>query len=231
MQLYYANTIDDANVTLDKEESHHIIHVMRHRNGDHILVTDGKGKAAKAVIKDANAKSCEVEIVNYEDFFRHNYKLHLAVAPTKNIDRFEWFIEKAVELGVDEITPVITNRNERRVVNHDRLNKLMLSAAKQSHKSMFPQLHEIVALNSFLEKSHTEKKYIAVCADGKPLLRNEYSKGENALVLIGPEGDFTDAETETCFAKGFKGISLGNYRLRTETAALSACITVAIINQ
>jgi 16S rRNA (uracil1498-N3)-methyltransferase len=231
MQLYYANGIETSPVVLDKEESHHIIHVMRHRKGDMIFVTDGKGTVAKAVIAEADAKACQVELLNFEKFYSHPYKLHMAVAPTKNMDRFEWFIEKAVETGVNEITPLITHRSERRVVNRERLHKLLLSAAKQSHKPQFPLLHEITELTSFAEKNIAGKKYIAVCTEGMPLLKNIYQKGDDAMVLIGPEGDFDETETMLCFNKGFAGMSLGGYRLRTETAALAACQTIALVNQ
>jgi 16S rRNA (uracil1498-N3)-methyltransferase len=231
MQLYFASSLTGPEIILEKDESHHLVHVVRKKAGDHLLLTDGKGRMMEAEIIKADAKACLLVPVADVKHHQHNYHLHIAIAPTKNIDRLEWFIEKAVETGINEITPVITARSERKTINADRLNKLMISAAKQSRKSLFPVLNPLVKFNDFITHQETGRRFIALCEDEMPFFSNSFMKQENVLVMIGPEGDFTAEENQKAIRSDFKGVSLGEYRLRTETAALMACTTVAIINQ
>ncbi|MEP7263063.1 MAG: 16S rRNA (uracil(1498)-N(3))-methyltransferase [Bacteroidota bacterium] len=232
MQVYFAAEIYGDTITLDREESHHLVHVLRHRSGDEILITNGKGIMALAEISIPDAKGCVVKILSYPDRYKkHLYHLHMAVAPTKNIDRFEWFLEKAIEIGIDEITPLITRRSERKVVNAERLNKLLLAAAKQSLKASFPILHPLTSYADIISSKIEGQKFIALCEEDLPSLKSTYSQGSAAIILIGPEGDFEEEEVKLAFAAGFKGISLGKSRLRTETAALVACQSVAFMNQ
>lgn len=232
MQVYFAAEMDGDTVTLDREESHHLIHVLRHRSGDEILLTNGKGIMALAEIAIPDAKACVVKITSYPDRYKkHPYHLHMAVAPTKNIDRFEWFLEKAVEIGIDELTPMITRRSERKVVNAERLNKLLLSAAKQSLKASFPILNPLSSYVDVISSKTKGQKFIALCDEDLPSLKSTYKTGSASVVLIGPEGDFEEEEVKQAFAAGFEGISLGKSRLRTETAALVACQSVAFMNQ
>ncbi len=232
MQVYYLEDFDVLPLKLDKEESHHVIHVLRHRKGDSIQITDGKGKKAIAVISIPDPKGCALEITEMlPTENKHDYKLHIAVAPTKNIERFEWFIEKSVEIGIDEITPMLTSRSERKVVNAGRLNKLMLSAAKQSMKSTFPRLNGLANFNDFIKSTNCDQKFIALCTDGLPLLKNSYQKGKSSIILIGPEGDFDEKEAALAIENNFNAISLGENRLRTETAALVVCQSIAFMNQ
>jgi 16S rRNA (uracil1498-N3)-methyltransferase len=232
LQLYFANDIEQSPVKLDREESHHLMHVLRHRKGDRIYITDGKGKMAVAEITFPDAKECVAEVVEYTDQYpKHPYHLHMAVAPTKNIDRFEWFLEKATEMGIDEITPVLTRRSERKNINEERLTKLIVSAAKQSLKSSFPVLHKLTTYAEVIDSVKAEQKFIAVCKEDVPLLKSSYSPRRSVFILIGPEGDFDEIEITMAVQNGFHGISLGKTRFRTETAALIACNTIALINQ
>lgn len=231
MQLYFAKDIGSSDVILDKEESHHVVQVVRKKSGEEIFITDGKGKICKAVITIANPKQCELKITENVSAYQHPYYLHIAIAPTKNIDRFEWFIEKAVEIGINEISPVICRRSERKNINNDRLNKLMIAAAKQSVKPLFPVLNELRSFNEVVVNAGESQKYIALCDEKLPLLKNIYTSPESLLVMIGPEGDFHEDELSFSHENNFKGISLGGYRLRTETAALVACNTISLLNQ
>jgi 16S rRNA (uracil1498-N3)-methyltransferase len=232
MQVYYLEDFNSYPLILDREESHHVIHVLRHRKGDSIHITDGKGKKAIAIISIPDPKGCIIEITEVlTSEKKQTYKLHIAVAPTKNIDRLEWFIEKAVEIGIDEITPILTARSERKVVNAERLNKLMLSAAKQSMKYTFPRLNVLTNFNDFIISTNSDHNFIAMCTAGLPLLKNTYLKGNSSIILIGPEGDFEEKEATIAIENNFKPISLGENRLRTETAALVACHSVAFMNQ
>jgi len=206
--------------------------VLRLREGDIIHLTDGRGKLYEARIVDARSRQVSVEITGRQDNYgRRDYLLHMAVAPTKNIDRFEWFLEKATEIGVDEITPLICDRSERRQLRTDRMHKVITAAVKQSLKAYHPKLNEPESLSRFLAKPHPGGNYIAYITEGAPLLKQSYQKGSDAVILIGPEGDFSPVEVETAKKSGFQVISLGESRLRTETAAVAACHTVQLVNQ
>ena len=232
MLLFYQPDITEPLHTLDKEESGHCIRVLRMKQGDKLHLTDGKGMVCEARIADGNPKSCVVEILHADrQQARAPYRTHLAVAPTKNISRFEWFLEKATEIGVDEITPLICENSERRNVKTDRLNKVLISAMKQSLKAFLPLLNEPVRYDAFIQGAYPGQKFIAyISSDYSSLLRDNYQRGSSAVVLIGPEGDFTPAEVTEGTGRGFQPVSLGHSRLRTETAGVAACHTIQLIN-
>ena len=221
------------NPELPEEEAGHCIRVLRLTEGDEILVTDGKGTFYKAAISRAHHKHCEVSILeSWQQPALWNFRLHIAVAPTKNMDRMEWFAEKATEIGIDAITCLNCRFSERREIKPARLEKILISAMKQSQKATLPQLEGMTDFKSFVSQPFDGRKFIAHCEDGdKTLLKQTYRPGENVLVLIGPEGDFSPEEIELALKKGFEPISLGDSRLRTETAALVACHTIHVLNQ
>ena len=216
------------NLELPEEEAGHCIRVLRLTEGDEILLTDGKGFFFKAAISRAHPKHCEVNILEqWEQPALWNFNLHIAVAPTKNMDRNEWLAEKATEIGFDELTFLNCRFSERKVIKTERIEKILVSAIKQSLKARLPRLNEMTDFNSFIEKDFSGQKFIAHCYEGeKPLLKDVLKKGEDTLVLIGPEGDFSEEEVKKAIEKGFIPISLGKSRLRTETAALVACHTM-----
>ena len=232
MNLFYAPNIEGKYYTLNKEESKHIIKVLRKTEGEIIHFTNGNGLFFETQIISAIPSSCEVEILkSYEGNDKRNYKLHIAIAPTKNNDRTEWFLEKSTEIGIDEITPIICEQSERKVVKHDRFEKVITAAVKQSLKSFHTQLNEQQKLKDFLTIDFKGQKFIAYIDEDVTLeLPYIYKKGEDVLILIGPEGDFRPEEVELAKQKGFIPISLGNFRLRTETAAVVACNTISILN-
>ena len=232
MQIFYTPEIA-ANQELPEEEAGHCIRVLRLTEGDEILLTDGKGVFYKAAISRAHHKHCEVSILeSWQQPALWNFRLHIAVAPTKNMDRMEWFAEKATEIGIDAITCLNCRFSERREIKPARLEKILVSAMKQSQKATLPQLEGMTDFKSFVSQPFDGRKFIAHCENGdKTLLKQTYRPGENVLVLIGPEGDFSPEEIELALKKGFEPISLGESRLRTETAALVACHTIHVLNQ
>lgn len=231
MQIFYTPDIA-VNPELPEEEAGHCIRVLRLTEGDEILLTDGKGTFYKAAISRAHHKHCEVFILeSWQQPALWNFRLHIAVAPTKNMDRMEWFAEKATEIGIDAITCLNCRFSERREIKPARLEKILISAMKQSQKATLPQLEGMTDFKSFVSQPFDGRKFIAHCEDGdKTLLKQTYRPGENALVLIGPEGDFSPEEIELALQQGFEPISLGESRLRTETAALVACHTIHVLN-
>lgn len=232
MYLFYTPDITAGLYSLNEEESRHCQKVLRLREGDIVHLTDGQGTLFEARISDAHSRQVTVEVISRQDGYgRRNYRLHIAVAPTKNIDRFEWFLEKATEIGVDEITPLICDHSERRQLRTDRLEKLITAAVKQSLKAYHPKLNEPEPLGKFLAKPYKGNKYMAYITSGTPLLKQLYQKGADAVIMIGPEGDFSPAEAEAAINSGYQVISLGDSRLRTETAAVAACHTIQLINQ
>jgi 16S rRNA (uracil1498-N3)-methyltransferase len=226
MQLFYLEN-PDKEIILNTIESKHATKVLRKKKGDTLNFTDGKGGFYKAEITIADTRKCKLQIISTEKKEKqHNYYLHIAIAPTKNIDRFEWFLEKATEIGIDEITPIICNHSERRIIKPARGNRILLSAMKQSLKFHLPKLNEIISLKDFLKKDFEGAKYIAHCEDGKKNELKTVSKAEKSLILIGPEGDFSPKEIELALQNQFKAVSLGTSRLRTETAGILAVHTV-----
>ena len=232
MQIFYTPDIA-LRAELPEEEAGHCIRVLRLTEGDEILLTDGKGMFYKAAISRAHPKHCEVDILeSWQQPALWNFQLHIAVAPTKNMDRMEWLAEKATEIGIDAITCLNCRFSERKEVKPARLEKILVSAMKQSQKATLPVLTGMTDFCTFVTQPFDGRKFIAHCEEGdKKLLKQLYQPGENALVLIGPEGDFSPEEIELALKNGFLPISLGESRLRTETAALVACHTIHVLNQ
>lgn len=233
MQLFFISEIKGNTVTLDPDESKHAAKVLRLSQGDRVQIVDGKGGFYEAEIIDAHPKHCMLTILDKKnEFGKTTFQLHIAIAPTKNIDRFEWFLEKCTEIGIDEITPVLSEHSERKVIKPERLEKILVSAMKQSVKAYLPQLNELTSFKELASKSFDGRKLIAHCIDSrKKHLKDIIKPGENALILIGPEGDFSPAEVEFALQNGFEEISLGNARLRTETAGIVACHIVNLVNE
>ena len=229
--LFYSPDILTSSL-LPETESHHCVKVLRMRNGDLLTATDGKGSFYKCTLVNANPKHSVVSIINKIDVKQsRNFILHLAFAPTKQMDRNEWFVEKATEIGIDRFSPIISNFSERREVKIERLTKTVISAMKQSQQPFLPHIDKTVSFNNFIKLPFNGNKYIAHCYETpKTPLTQIYKKGENALILIGPEGDFSEEEVESAINSGFRPISLGESRLRTETASLVATHTIHVIN-
>lgn len=228
MQLFYIQNPKDE-IILSAEESKHATKVLRKKEGDILNFTDGKGYFYKAKITVADTRKCRLEIVSSEQKEKqHNYHLHIAIAPTKNMDRFEWFLEKATEIGIDEITPIICSRSERKAIKTERCNRILLSAMKQSLKFHLPKLNEAISLNDFIKQDFEGTKYIAHCEEGNKTELKEKKKEKRTLILIGPEGDFSATEIEMVLQYQFKAVSLGTSRLRTETAGIIAAHTINI---
>jgi len=235
MQLFYNPYLDKdtQQVTFDKIESKHLIKVLRKKEGDLIYITNGKGLLFISRINIASDKKCLATIFKVEEKNnQRDYHLHVAIAPTKSIDRFEWFLEKATEIGIDEITPILTNNSERKGIKKDRLEKIIQAAMKQSLKYHLPVLHEMTSFDDFLTAQKDKNVYIAHCNTGeKSLMKQVVKPNESIVLLIGPEGDFSLTEIEKALKAGCTEITLGETRLRTETAALVAVQNMAFINQ
>ena len=225
MQLLYIPDISGNSVILDETESKHAVKVLRMSEGTLVNIVDGKGGFYEAEISDAHPKRCRLSILNIQrKTMRKNYRIHIAIAPTKNIARFEWFLEKATEIGIDEITPLLSEHSERKVVKFERSEKILISAMKQSQKAFLPKLNEMTPFTEFIQNNPEKQKFIAHCNEGeKTHLKNAIEKGNDIVILIGPEGDFSVDEIAMAKEKGFCEISLGNERLRTETAGIVAC--------
>lgn len=232
MHVFYTPDIQKRN-ELPEEEAQHCARVLRLGVGDEITLTDGKGYFYQAEITAASNKRCLVSI--RETVFQEPLwpcHLHIAMAPTKNMDRNEWFAEKATEIGFDELTFLNCRYSERKVIKNERIEKILVSAIKQSLKARLPKLNEMMDFDKFIAQDFQGQKFIAHCYEGeKPLLKNVLKAEEDALVLIGPEGDFSEEEVKKAIERGFVPISLGKSRLRTETAALVACHTLNLLNQ
>jgi len=233
MQLFYTPDIKTNNYTLNEIESKHCIRVLRLSTNDKIQLIDGKGSFYEAKIIDPNPKKCIVEIIETKkDFGKRNHYLHIAIAPTKNIDRFEWFLEKATEIGIDEITPILCEHSERKIIKPERLEKVIISAVKQSIKAYKPKLNPLTKYSNLINQNFNGVKYIAHCQDtNKQALKLNYETGRNVLMLIGPEGDFSPNEIELAKKYNFHETSLGQSRLRTETAGVVACHTINMLNE
>ncbi len=229
MKVFYFENTGGNEIVLNEEESAHAIRVLRLKENDEVFLIDGKGTLCKGLISDAHQKKCGVRIVENLSVHKRKYYKHLVVAPTKNIDRFEWFIEKATEIGVDEITPLLTDRCERRSLNVERLQKILSATMKQCVQPFRPKLNELTKFKDFV-KNHP-KGYIAHLETGEEeLLQKVYQPGDDALILIGPEGDFSPDEVKLAKEYGYISVSLGHSRLRVETAAVAACHTFSIVN-
>lgn len=235
MNLFYAPDIQQS-LSLPEEESQHCIKVLRMKSGDHIHIIDGVGGLYEAQIIEAHPKRTQVEILTHQtEYGRRPFRLHLAVAPTKNIDRFEWFVEKATEIGFDELTPLCCRYSERKIIKPERIEKILVSAAKQSLKAYVPILNPMTTFKEFVNNStfltpHSSL-FIAHCHNQpKQHLFNACQSGGNVVVMVGPEGDFSEEEVELALRNSFQAISLGESRLRTETAGVVACHLVTVAN-
>lgn len=233
MHIFYTPHIKKQIVILTEEESKHAVRVLRLKEGQEVQLIDGKGGFYKAVITDAHQKHCEVKVQEkIEHFGKRNYKVHVAIAPTKNISRLEWFLEKATEIGIDEISLLLTDHSERKQVKEERLLKVITSAVKQSVKAYHPVLHPLQKMTDFLENDFDGDKFVAHLEEGdRHLLAQRCQPKSRTTILIGPEGDFSPREIRLALAKGFIPVSLGEARLRTETAGVVAVHTLAIRNQ
>lgn len=233
MQLFYHPEINKTTelFTFPKEESRHIAKVLRKNKGDTLHITNGKGWLFSAKIIFANPKNCQITIINKELQPKRKYSLHLAVAPTKMNDRYEWFLEKTTEIGIDSITPIICDHSERKIIKPERFEKILQSAMKQSLSSYLPKLNAAISLKEFLNKENNGQLFIAHCEETeRKSLKKELKPNTDITILIGPEGDFSVKEIEMALQQNFIPVTLGNTRLRTETAAIVACHTVALIN-
>ncbi len=232
MHLFYAQEIVSDYYDLSEEEARHCLKVLRLKKNDSVNLTNGKGKLFTGFVNYISQKECSIKITDIKEEEKRNATIHIAVSPTKNIDRFEWFLEKATEIGIDIITPIICERSERQVIKTERLNKILISALKQSLRTYLPELKDLTPYNKFITTTKEQTKLIAHCADGeKKTIKELYKKGDNVLILIGPEGDFTEAEINKAISSDFVPVTLGKNRLRTETAALVACHSFNFINE
>jgi 16S rRNA (uracil1498-N3)-methyltransferase len=235
MELFYSRDISSGIVRLDQEESAHCVRVLRHRAGDEISVIDGEGTLYRCRLCLADAKGAEAQIIDAtQNFGAHPYHLTMAVCPTKNIDRYEWFAEKATEIGIDALVPVIGEHSERKIIKPERLQRILLSAAKQSLKGRVPELGGAVSVMEFIRSAPQQAlRLIAYCdesldRESRRSIEDELSSCGNPeiCILIGPEGDFSPAEVETALSLGWKPVTLGESRLRTETAAVVVAAAV-----
>lgn len=237
MHLFYIDNsqyIDNktSKIRLSEEEARHAIKVLRLQLGDKVSATDGLGNWFNCSIFLITKRECVLSIdEHFEEYGKRDFKIHIAVAPTKNIKRFEWFLEKATEMGIDEITPIISAHSERRNIKIDRSIKVITAAMKQSLKAYHPILNEAEKLDSFIKKNINGEKFIAHLIDENQVeLKNAYTQNSNVCILIGPEGDFSAEEVTKCVANGFIPVKMGTQRLRTETAAIVACNTIHFVN-
>ncbi len=240
MYLFYTPDIATSH-TLSEEESQHCVRVLRYDRGDEILLTDGRGTTYIARITNLHPKHCEFEIVSArKQEPHHHFHLHIAIAPTKNIERLEWMVEKCTEIGVDEITPLLCRFSERKTLRIDRLEKVVLSAAKQSLTPYLPVVNDLTPFDEFIQNHSANAEgglYIAHCYEKDKrelkdeILANTRHQTPNITILIGPEGDFSEAEIDLALQNGYVPVSLGNSRLRTETAGVVACHTAILLNE
>jgi 16S rRNA (uracil1498-N3)-methyltransferase len=233
MHIFYTPDISGKTYTLNENESKHCVRVLRLGKRDEITLVDGRGGFYTAEIDDANPKRCSVNVIKTKlNFGLRNFQVHVAIAPTKNIERIEWFLEKATEIGIDRVTPLLCRFSERKDIKTERLEKVMVSAMKQSLKAYLPKLDELTKFKDFISQPFEGQKFIAHCEEQKrDLLKNLIVPHQNYLILIGPEGDFSTDEIELALKAGFQPVSLGESRLRTETAGVVACHTFNLLNE
>jgi 16S rRNA (uracil1498-N3)-methyltransferase len=232
MNIFYAPNIIADFFELSDEESKHCTRVLRLAENDKVQLVDGKGGMYIASITSTKPRCMLAIESKTEEFEKHPFYLHVAISPLKNTDRFEWFVEKAVELGIDEITPILCHRTERRNVNADRLERIVVSAMKQSVKAYKPLVNSCIDYKKFISQQQLGSIFIAHCADGeKKHINDIYKPGERVTILIGPEGDFTENEINDALNNNFKAVTLGTSRLRTETAGVKACTVFNFLNK
>jgi len=234
MQIFYAPGINGSSWILDEKESKHCIRVLRMKEGAEVKVIDGRGNLYEGVITRADPKNCEISINNIiREFEKRDYKLHIGISPVKNPERFEWFVEKCVEIGIDEITPLICKNTEKQRIKPERINNIIISAMKQSLKAGLTILNEAVSFEEFIMKDFKERKLLGHCNSGRNRSKIDQvcSKGDDVVIIIGPEGDFSENEIEKAIESGFKPVHFGKSRLRTETAGIVACHSIYFLNQ
>jgi 16S rRNA (uracil1498-N3)-methyltransferase len=234
MQIFYAPGIEGNTYILDEKESRHCIKVLRMTAGTQVKVIDGKGNLFEGVIDKPDHRKCSIVLNNVvRDFEKRDYKLHVAISPLKNPERFEWFVEKSVEIGIDEITPLICKNSEKQRIKPERINKIIISAMKQSLKAGITIVNEATSFDVFIKKVLKGQKLIGHCspAGERSKIDHHYKKGDDAVIMIGPEGDFTINEIAGAVKYGFNPVHFGKSRLRTETAGIAACYSIYYINQ
>jgi 16S rRNA (uracil1498-N3)-methyltransferase len=234
MEIFYAPDINGNTYTLDEKESRHLIRVLRMIKGQDVKLIDGKGNLFTGIISDPDQKKCTIEITGeIRDFEKRSYRLHIAISPIKNPERFEWFIEKSVEIGIDEITPLICKNTEKPGIKVERINNLIISAMKQSLKATKTILNEPVNFKEFISRHSDGVRIIAHCEKSLKRLgiADVYQENRDAIILIGPEGDFSKDEINFAIANDYQPVHLGPSRLRTETAGIAACHSIYFLNQ
>lgn len=234
MQLFYFHIEDPSAAILElgKHESRHLTKVLRKKTGDQFHITDGKGRLFEATLGMITSNRCEIDLAFAKAEPQKTPELHIAIAPTKMNDRMEWFLEKSTEIGISRITPIICERSERRKINLDRFEKIVVSALQQSAQLWLPVIDPATSFKDFIKQEHHQQAFMAHCMDGsEPYLGNQLTKKESATVLIGPEGDFTPGELENAMEQGFQPVTLGANRLRTETAGVYSCTLFNSINE
>lgn len=231
MHLFYVKNMVSDSCSFDKEEAKHC-RVLRLKPGDTVYITEGKGNMHEAELLVVDAVQTSAKIVSTtHDYQKRPYYLHVAIAPTKNTDRIEWFVEKATEIGIDEISPIICERSEKYRLKPERLEKIALSAMKQSLSAWLPKINPPLPFRQIIASAREEQKFIAWCNQAETRhLKSVCQPNKTALILIGPEGDFTEQEVALALQHNFMAISLGNARLRTETAGMVACTLVNLVN-
>ena len=231
MQWFYSKSIVENNrIVLNPEESHHCVRVLRKQAGDLLVCTDGTGNYYECELTDPNPQHAELVVIKHiAEYEKKSYRLHIAIAPTKNNDRMEWFLEKATEIGVDEITPLLCEHSERKVLKQERMERVIESAMKQSQQTYLPVLNAMVGFYDFIKTAQAKAKYIAYCGTNPSLQLNQLIIGESdILILIGPEGDFSDEEVQLALNQSFTTVSLGANRLRTETAGVVSAVIATV---
>jgi 16S rRNA (uracil1498-N3)-methyltransferase len=234
MQIFYAPGISGDSYILDENESKHCIRVLRMTKGTNVKLIDGKGNLYEGIISDPDSKKCIISVTGIiKDFEKRDYRLHIAISPLKNPERYEWFVEKSVEIGVDELTPLICRNTEKPGIKSERVNNLIISAMKQSLKATKTILNDPCPFYEFISREYNGIRMIAHCNNSldRSKISEAYLKNENALMLIGPEGDFSEEEIASAITKGFLPVHLGKSRLRTETAGIAACHSIYFLNQ
>lgn len=232
MQLFYSANFSEKNCLLDEIESRHCVKVLRHKEGQNINITNGKGAIFEAKILNPDPKGIVLEIITKKEIPQKNHKIHIAIAPTKSIDRFEWFLEKTTEIGIDIITPILCHRTERTKINMERMEKILVAAMKQSNRTYLPFIEHPTKFEEIATKpSDTFEKFIAHYTPENKNLKDLYPKNKNVLILIGPEGDFTEDEIRIAKENNFASVNLSDARLRTETAGVVACSIINQINE
>lgn len=230
MNLFYQPALIQGVYHLDPDESRHAVKVMRMQAGDRLYITDGQGTFYNARITKSDASVCEFEITEIKKVPRRPFEITIAIAPTKNIDRTEWFVEKAIEIGIEKIIFMECRNSERHHINHDRIRKIAISALKQSAQAWLPEISELKSFKEILSITATQKFICYVNHDNPKMMSDAVHKHASYITLIGPEGDFAESEVKDAIANGFELVSLGPNRLRTETAALTACQLLNFIN-